>query len=141
MDSLKFCQQSKDLEIYAYVIIPSHVHLVAGREGGLMSDFIRDFKSHTARKVIEYISCDGGESRKEWLLHMFRYYAKCQKQNKEYQVWQKTSHPIKLFSNEVIDQKIDYIHMNPVKSGIVESPEHYCFSSAYDHRQVKVISA
>jgi putative transposase len=72
----------------------SHIHLVARRKQGLMSDFIRDFKSHTAKEIILYVSEDIGESRKEWLLHMFRYHAKYQKQNKEFQVWQKTSHPI-----------------------------------------------
>jgi putative transposase len=84
IESLRYCQENKDLEIYAFVIMPSHIHLVARRKQGLMSDFIRDFKSHTAKEIIRYVSEDIGESRKEWLLHMFRYHAKYQKQNKEF---------------------------------------------------------
>ncbi len=139
IESLKFCQKSKELELYAYVIMPSHVHLLARRTSGEMSDLIRDFKSHTAKEIIRFVNTDDRESRKEWLLHMFRYFAKYQKQNKEFQVWQKTSNPIEVYSNTVIDQKIEYIHLNPVKAKIVTVPEAYWYSSANPEIEIPII--
>ncbi|MFY0602055.1 MAG: transposase [Cyclobacteriaceae bacterium] len=135
INSMKFCQQNKELEIYAYVIMPSHIHMIARRKNGLMSDLIRDIKSYTAKEIVRFVSEDSRESRKtglatQWLLHMFRYHAKYQKQNKEFQIWQKSNHPIELHSNEVFDQKIEYIHLNPVTSCIVKEPECYVYSSA-----------
>jgi len=53
--------------------------------------------------------------------------------NKKYQFWQQNNHPIELFDNTIMDQKLDYIHMNPVVSGIVKEPEHYLYSSAIDY--------
>lgn len=141
VDSLKYCQRNKSLEIYAYVIMPSHIHFIGRREHGEMSDLIRDFKSHTAKEIIRFVSEDSRESRKEWLLHMFRYHAKYQKQNKEFQVWQKTNHPIELFSNAVIDQKIEYIHLNPVLSGIVTEAASYVYSSANRESPISTIQA
>ena len=43
-------------------------------------------------------------------------------QNEEYQFWQNGNHPIELWSNEMIQQKINYIHNNPVKQGVVANP-------------------
>jgi len=64
-----------------------------------------------------------GESRREWLLHMFKYFAKYQKQNETYSFWQKTNHPIELNYPEIIDQKIEYIHNNRVEAGYVTNPQ------------------
>ncbi len=141
IDSFKFCQINKGLEIYAFVIMPSHIHLVGRRSIGEMSDLIRDFKSHTAKELVKFVTEDDRESRKDWVLHMFRYQAKYQKQNKEFQVWQKTNHPIELFTNPVIDEKIEYIYMNPVKSKIVSVPEAYWYSSANPEVGVAIIDA
>ncbi|WP_258100010.1 REP-associated tyrosine transposase [Marinoscillum pacificum] len=141
IDSLQYCQKNKNLEIYAYVIMPSHIHMVARRTEGLMSDLIRDFKSHTAKQLLTIVHNSNVESRSEWLLHMFRFHAKFKKQNKEFQVWQKTSHPTELFSNHIIDQKINYVEMNPVMAKIVTSPESYVYSSANPESIIEVIQA
>ena len=79
------------------------------------------------------------ESRREWMLHLFKYYAKYQKQNTKYQFWQKTNHPIELFSSKVIQQKIDYIHQNPVEAGIVNEPQNFIFSSANPFSEIRTI--
>lgn len=88
------------------------------------------FKSVTAKEIINGIKEATYESRKEWLLYLLKHFAKKYSQNKEYVFWQKTKHPVALFSSSVFDQKIEYIHNNPVESGLVTNPESYFYSSA-----------
>ena len=86
-----------------------------------------------------------------WLMHLFRYYAKFEKQNTELMFWQKTSHPVELCgaarrSNRMINQnrsagRLNYIHMNPVKAGIVLEPQHYLYSSACPEPPLAVLDA
>lgn len=77
------------------------------------------------------IETDPGESRKEWLLYLFSWFAKGNKQYEKYHFWQYTNHPTFLFSQEVIKQKLNYIHQNPVRAGLVYEAEHYLYSSAH----------
>jgi REP element-mobilizing transposase RayT len=134
LDSLRYCQKQKGLELCAYVIMSSHVHLIIGKHGdGKLEGVIRDIKKFTSVKIIESIKSNSHESRKELLLLLFERAGKKNKQNTHYQFWQHDSHPIELFSNELIDQKLDYIHHNPVNAGIVLSPEHYVYSSAINY--------
>ena len=91
--NLKYCQQHKGMELYAYVIMPSHIHLVARHKEGKLNEIVRDLKSLTAKEIIKEILNSGIESRKEWMLDMFKDYASKLRQNKEYMFWQKTNHP------------------------------------------------
>ena len=71
IDSLKYCQKHKELAIYAYVIMPNHLHLiVSSGEGFLLANTIRDFKKYTSKKLIEAIK-ENPESRRVWLLKKF----------------------------------------------------------------------
>jgi putative transposase len=65
------------------------------------------------------------ESRREWLLYLFSYFAYGKKDKQTYQVWQHGNHPIELYSEHVISQKMDYIHLNAVRAGLVEILEHW----------------
>jgi len=132
IDSFKYCQQNKGLEIYAYVIMTNHIHLLARSTNSDLSDVLRDFKRHTSKKIIESIE-QGTESRRDWLLMIFRYAARKHSRNNEYQVWTHENHAEEIFSNKFIEQKILYIHDNPVRAGIVENPEDYLYSSARDY--------
>ncbi|GAB3904804.1 transposase [Larkinella knui] len=141
--NLQFCQQNRGLEIYAYVIMSSHLHLIVRRQKqhGLLNELLRDFKSVTAKKILKMINESPEESRKSWLMHLFTYYAKYEKQNSALMFWQKTTHPVQLWSNKMIDQKLNYIHMNPVKAGIVPEPQDYIFSSACPESPLRVLDA
>lgn len=108
--NLKFCQEKKDLEIFAYVIMPSHIHLVCRRNKGLLSELLRDFKSFMAKQLLKLIAENPQESRREWLMYMFKFFANRHAQNSEFMFWQKTNHPTELFSADIIEQKVDYIH-------------------------------
>ncbi len=139
LDSLRFCQKNKGLEIHAYVIMPSHLHLIvsAGSETEL-SDILQSFKSHTAKQFLKYIQDKSNpESRRAWLINHFKFNARKNKTNSEHQVWQRDNHPIILYSPKVIRQKLGYIHFNPVDAKIVAKPEHYLFSSATNYAMGK----
>jgi REP element-mobilizing transposase RayT len=129
IDSLKFCREQKHLKVYTFVIMSNHVHLVARSGNGTMSDTIRDFKKYTANEILERINSPF-ESRKKWLLNEMAFAARKHKRNSKFQLWTHDNHAIELSSNQMIDQRVDYVHNNPVKAGIVEKPEDYLYSSA-----------
>ncbi len=131
IDSLKYCQDNKGLIVYAYVIMTNHMHLVvAAEEGFLLSDIIRDFKKHTSKTIINAILANPSESRQEWMIRLFKYYAKHNKNNKVYQFWKRDNHPIELVRTDWMWQKINYIHQNPVRAGITVNGVDYLYSSA-----------
>ena len=139
IDSFKYCQKHKGLKLYAYVIMPSHIHIIISHDESKLPECIRDFKKHVARKTILSIENETGESRKEWLLPLFKQFAGKKRQNPRYQFWQKTNYPIVLDNPEIMDQKLEYIHQNPVKAGIVEQPESYLYSSACAFQELEVL--
>lgn len=139
IENLKFCQQNEGLIIYAYVIMSNHLHLVVKRDNEKdLNELLGRFKSYTSKIIIKEIEENIQESRKEWMLFMFKHYAKKNKQYKNYHFWQYTNHPIELYSNEVIDQKINYIHQNPVVAGIVKEDYQYILSSANPDSLLKI---
>ncbi len=130
IESLKYCQKEKGLILYAWCIMPSHVHLIIGTRGESMQNILRDIKSFTSRSIRKEIHKNPKESRKEWMLSMMTLAGLSNGNNKDWQFWQQNNHPIELSSNSIIDQKLEYIHYNPVSAGYVESPEHWLYSSA-----------
>jgi REP element-mobilizing transposase RayT len=113
--------------------MPSHLHLMCrAREGFELANIMRDFKKFTSRKVIQNIR-EEAESRREWLLELFSRSCEHFKRNQEFKVWQDGYHAEALVSNKFIYQKLNYIHENPVKDGIVEKPQDYLYSSARNY--------
>ena len=134
VDSLIYCQKEKGLELYSWCIMTNHVHLIAkAKEGFLLQDSMRDFKKFTSKKLLKAIEENIQESRKEWMLSIFKSAGEYNSNNKNYQFWRQDNKPIEIFSNIVIDQKLDYIHNNPVQGGVVEKPEDYLYSSAKNY--------
>ncbi len=134
VDSLAHCQANKGLEIYAWCIMTNHIHLIVGRKGqSTIEQIIRDFKKFTSVKLCNDIENNPGESRGAWLLWIFKKAAEKSNKHQKYQFWQRDFHPIELNTNYLMDQKLEYIHLNPVKAGIVNEPEHYLYSSAVDY--------
>jgi len=131
IDSLKFCIENKGLSVHSYVIMSNHLHLiVSADEGFTLSDIIRDFKRHTSKQIISEILTNSKESRQEWMTKLMKYYAKFNSNNKEYQLWQRDNHPIELMSTKWVKARIDYIHLNPIRAGLVDRAEDYLYSSA-----------
>ena len=134
IDSLKYCIKEKGLIVYAYVIMSNHIHLLIGKKKTELSfsDIIRDFKKFTAMKLIKAIKENPQESRKEWILWMMERAGKKNGNNTNYQFWQQDNHPIQL-EGKWIDQKLEYIHNNPVETGSVNNSEEYYYSSARNY--------
>lgn len=137
IESLKFCQQEKGLDIYAWCIMSSHVHLIIGTNKNKIEDIIRDFKSHTSRQLKKEIKVQATESRKEWMLAMMKEAGLKNSNNKNFQLWQQHNQPLVLDNNDIIENTLDYIHHNPVVSGLVDIPTQYKYSSARDYADVK----
>lgn len=130
IDSLKFCQKEKGLEIFAWVIMSNHIHILTRSATGELSNTIRDFKKFTSKKIILEITENPKESRKEWMLRLFSHAAKRQNKLGKYQVWTHENHAIETTSNAFLESKVEYIHENPVRAGIVRNPEDYIYCSA-----------
>ncbi|MES2519065.1 MAG: transposase [Bacteroidota bacterium] len=128
--NLKFCQENKGLEIFEYVVMPSHIHIICRRKEGLLSDLLKEFKSFTAKEILKLIQENPQESRQEWLMYMFQFFSKRFAQNALYMFWQKTSYPIEMCNPEIMKQKSRYIRMNPEVAGIVTDSAYYTYCSA-----------
>ena len=130
LDSLVYCQQNKDLEIYAWCLMSNHLHMVCrGSEHHPLPDILRDFKKYTAVKIIESIH-ELNESRRNWMLSRFAFRASQLQRNKKFKLWQDGNHAEQILTNRFLQIKIDYIPNNPVKAEIVEHAEDYLYSSA-----------
>ena len=120
----------KGLEIFAFVIMSNHIHILARSSSGELSNTVRDFKKFTSKRIIESITEGSHESRRDWILRLFSHAAKRQNKEGEFQVWTHENHAIEVTSNSFIESKVDYIHNNPVRAGIVKCAEDYLYSSA-----------
>ena len=119
LDSIRYCQQHKGLEVWAYCIMSSHAHWILGRHGEpSLEGIIRDIKKYTSTKIIEAISMNEHESRRELLMWLFERAGSKNSNNTKYQFWQQHNHPIELNSNKKLDQRVDYIHNNPVEAAL-----------------------
>ena len=126
IDSLKFCQHNKGLKIYAWVLMSNHIHLIISSDTRNLSDVIRDFKKFTSTKLINAISNNERESRKNWLIWLL-------KKDERITFWQEGYHGEEITSKSFFDIKVNYIHQNPVKAGIVEKEEEYLYSSCAEY--------
>ena len=138
-DSIRYCQEHKGLEVFGYVIMPNHFHLICRSTQWPLNHVLRDLKSFTSKKMIEAIASNPQESRREWLMYMFEYFGKRNSQNTKFQFWQHGNHPIELWSIDVIRQKLNYLHQNPVKAEFVTDPHHYLHSSAHEDRRLNTL--
>ena len=127
LDSLDYLQQHKRLCLYSYVILENHIHLIASAED--LSKEIGDFKSFTARKIIDYLK----DKYAITIINQLEYYKLPHKQDRNYQLWQEGSHPQLIQEEEMMRQKIEYIHYNPVRRGYVDDPTHWRYSSARNY--------
>ena len=132
IECLDFCIREKGMVLYGYVIMSNHIHMVVQSNNGELSNLIRDFKKFTATKILEKIQSEP-ESRREWILERFKLAAESHTRNKNYQFWKYGNHPEEIYSNTFMWSKLDYIHLNPVRAGIVEKASHYIYSSASNY--------
>ena len=133
LESVGYCQKHKGLEVGAWCIMTNHIHMILGTKGtNKLENIIRDLKSFTSRHIRKLLENNPRESRK-WILNMMYDAGTKKSNNKDFQFWLQHNHPIELNTNSIIDQKLDYIHDNPVKAGFVDEPSAWLHSSARDY--------
>jgi putative transposase len=125
LDSLRFCQREKGLKIYGWVVMTNHIHLIVQSDKVPLSDIIRDFKKFTATAITKAIANNPKESRKRWLLWLLK------KEDKIW-FWEEGYHGEEIISKSFFESKMRYIHLNPVRAGLVEKEEEYLYSSCGD---------
>lgn len=132
--SLNYCLRNKGLEVIAYVIMSNHIHLILKSicENDL-SSIIRDFKKHTSKEIFSELRKNGVDNRSSWMLALFEMAAVHNSRNIHFQVWMQNNHPIEIQSYKWFSQKLAYIHLNPVRAGLVDYAEHYVYSSARNY--------
>jgi len=127
LESLCFVQRERKVVLYAYVIMEHHLHLIASAPE--LGKTMKEFKSYTARRIIDYLE----ERRFAQLLKELHQEKLAYKVKSDYQVWQEGSHPEEIYSEAMLLQKIEYIHNNPVRRGYVDEPKHWRYSSARNY--------
>ena len=132
IESLDFCIKNKGMVLYGFVIMSNHIHLIIQSDKNKLSDLIRDFKKFTAKTILHKIETEP-ESRADWMLKRFEFACKSHSRNEKYQFWQYGNHPEEIFSEKFFWSKLDYIHLNPVRAGIVVKASHYLYSSASNY--------
>ena len=131
INSLKFCITNKGMVLYAYVIMTNHIHMIIrARNGENIAALVRDFKRYTARVIYNTLKADSNESRRNWMLWIMESQGKKSSSNEKMKMWRHENHPVALITNEMLDQRLTYIHENPVRAGICYTPEDYKYSSA-----------
>lgn len=128
LDCWRYQQARQGLRLYGYVVMENHLHYLA--QAPDLARCVSSFKSYTARRILDNLQQRGAESA----LHRLRFSKRAHKQDREFQLWQEGSHAELVCSEDVMRQKLDYIHQNPVRRGYVDQPEHWRYSSARDYQ-------
>ena len=112
----------------------NHLHTIAGSDGrNVFSDIWRDFKKFTSKEILRTLINDAQESRQKWMLNRFEYAGKNDKKITNYKFWQEGNDAQGIYLNDYFNQKLNYIHQNPVKAELVNCAEDYRYSSAIDY--------
>ena len=136
VDSLNYCMQHKGLNVYAYVVMTNHLHLIANCDDGIqLNDVIRDFKKFSSKQIVASIK-EECESRRNWMLTILAKEAEGHTKQHNYKVWQDGNFAIELYSEKFTWIRLNYIHMNPVRAGYVNRPEYWKYSSASNYMEM-----
>jgi len=126
IDSLNFCITNKFLRVHTYVIMPNHVHAIlfdADFDPTRLKKTLDDFRKFTGRQMADYCT-----------QHLSPFYAQILREqageDRQRRFWQPSQHPVGIFTQDFLRQKMDYIHWNPCRKGLVRQPEHWRYSSA-----------
>jgi REP element-mobilizing transposase RayT len=128
VDSFDYMRTHQWLELYAFVVMPNHIHLmVRCLADHKISDVVRDFKKHTPKQVIAQYEAEGNARALQFLREAVK-----RPEKQEHVVWEDEYQAKNVFSPQFLKQKVDYIHNNPLQPHwrLAEKPEDYLWSSA-----------
>ncbi|MGW8256635.1 MAG: REP-associated tyrosine transposase [Thermoguttaceae bacterium] len=127
VDSWIYLHKHDGLDLFGYVILDNHLHILAAAQD--LANIIKRFKSFTARKIIDLFV----ERQDQTILSRLQSNKKTHKADQKYQLWQEGSHPQMILNDQTMWQKLEYIHNNPVKRGLVDDPLNWRYSSARNY--------
>lgn len=129
IESLNFIRAHKGVQVNVFVIMPTHLHLVVYPDANVkLTDVMRDFKRFTSRAISTQLEQD----EQPTILRGFAKQAP-DRAKAEYRVWQEGFHPEAIYTPSFAQQKIEYLHNNPVRKGLVDAPEQWRYSSARNY--------
>jgi len=133
IDSLRFCRTRRAMELFGFVVMPHHLHLIA-QAGDQLHAVMRDFKRFTSRTIHEQLKADGRLTILNWLSQAT---PAARRGQGDLGLWQPGFHPQEIYTAEVFEQKLNYLHDNPVRKGLVRLASDWWYSSAgfYDGRE------
>ena len=126
-DSWRFLSKEKGFRIFGYVVLENHLHLIASAPD--LAGAMKSFKMYTARQIVDLTERHGAKV----LLKQLRALKLRHKTASEYQVWEEGSKPKQITGDEMMLQKLEYMHNNPVKRGYVDDPVHWRYTSARNY--------
>ena len=135
IENLKFYRKNQELKIFSYVIMDNHVHLILSHPENL-TKVLQNFKSYSAKKLISSLKNDS----RDWILSLMNNFKSKYKKGSIYQFWQEGNHPKKIVNIEMFNQKVEYIHHNPVRRGLVANAQDWIYSSARCYENLNFIS-
>ena len=133
LDSWQFLQDQERMSLLGYVVLENHVHFIASARD--LSKEVGDFKSYTARRIVDYLA----ERHVQGLLDGLEYHKARHKGDRQFQLWQEGSHPKAIETESMLLQKLEYIHQNPVRRGYVSDPTHWRYSSARNYAKMQAL--
>ncbi len=124
INSFRFLVSDKRIKIHAFVIMPNHIHIVWSiLSPHILSEIQRDFLKYTAQQLKFKLERENPEFLKEFLVNA---------KDRKYQIWERKPLSAEIETMHFLEQKINYIHMNPVREkwNLAESITDYKYSSA-----------
>ena len=124
LGSLQHLVDQQAVKVYAFVIMPNHIHLLwQPVSNEKVKNVQLSFMKFTAQKILFQLQDSKHPQIDDFLVD---------KKDRKYQIWQRNPLAVELYSRKVIEQKLDYIHNNPVQGKwmLTNSPEEYLYSSA-----------
>jgi REP element-mobilizing transposase RayT len=125
LESLRYVQETQKLLVHAYVIMPSHVHMIVTNkdlDNKQLHKALTSLRKFTGSRIIRYIERNCPAFLKVMENHRLG--------DRKRMFWQEGWHAEAIYSEKFFHQKMDYIHNNPCVANLVELPEHYLYSSA-----------
>jgi len=121
LDSLRFLVTEKRIWLYGYVIMPNHVHVLWRKQDAWLDKNVQQHFGKFTAQQFKFSMMDAGEDLSNY---------KSTQHDREYQFWERRPYKATMYNRKVLEEKLDYIHLNPVKAGLCLLPEDYHFSSA-----------
>jgi len=122
IESLRFLVQAERVKVSCFVVMENHFHLIWQVMGDhTREDVQRDFLRFTAQQILKNLRNNKSQMLSDLLV---------QSKDRKYQVWERNSLSIELRNPMVYNQKLEYVHANPVNAGLCEFPEEYEYSTA-----------